>query len=171
VVFLGSFSTNTSITVTKKQNSAYADLTASFASFKQLNTQYDGYYLGDIYVFDYQNYTAASNGTKTTIKLYMPELFADNSASAASKLGIKLAADGGYYVATLTTDGVMTAREAYRDGDYLCIETTDEQIKAVSVLATEQTEISAKYDWILYVGIAIAAILVAAAVIIVIKRE
>ena len=159
VIIEGSFSVNTQINVSKKQNTEYADMNEAFNSFVSTHGEYINNILKDIYVFSYENYIPTTTGGTTSIKLYMPELFAQASNS-----------DGEYYVAVMASDGSVSVVNGRQEGDYLVVETAEPLVKAVSVLREAEEVNDNQYDWLLYVGIAVAVVLIACAIIIVVKK-
>ena len=159
VIIEGSFSVNTQINVSKKQNTEYADMNEAFNSFVSNHGEYINNILKDIYVFSYENYIPTTTGGTTSIKLYMPELFAQASNS-----------DGEYYVAVMASDGSVSVVNGRQEGDYLVVETAEPLVKAVSVLREAEEVNDNQYDWLLYVGIAVAVVLIACAIIIVVKK-
>lgn len=158
-IFEGSFSSDTTITITKKQNTEYADMTEAFESLKKLGEDYEGKTLSEIFVFTYENYVPTQSGGGATVRLYVPKLFAGANETEALS----------YSVAVLASDGSVSVVNGTKDGDYLVIRTEEQVIKAVSVI-TEESEKENNYDWLLYVGIAIAVLVIAAAIIIVVKK-
>lgn len=175
ILFEGSFSVDISITVSQAQSVEEAMMTDAFNNFKSLNEDFAGYTLKKIFVFNYSQYTTDSQVGKAKIKLYLPELFtaAQNTQTNENNTArsLLLAANSGeYYVMIMTGDGNVQIVKGYQDGDYLCIDTEEGMvIKAISVLE-EAKEKNNSLDWLLYVGIAIGALLIAASIIIVTKK-
>ncbi|MGN0769051.1 MAG: hypothetical protein ACI4M8_06820, partial [Christensenellales bacterium] len=160
-IFEGSFSADTIISVTIKQSTEYSDMNEAFESLKVFDEEYVGKALSDIFVFSYDNYIPSLSGNETTVKLYLPKLFADANETGETQTE--------YRVAVLAADGSVSVVSGTREGDYLVIKTEEQVIKAVSVL-TEEKEDKNEYDWLLYVGIAVAVLLIAASIVIVVKR-
>ena len=173
IVFEGSFSADITINVSIAQSAEESTMTDSFNNFKDLNEEYKGYRLKNIYVFSYGQMTTNSQIGGTTIKIYMPELFtnAQSVQSDSAARFMRLANnDGVYYVAVLADDGTINVVKGYKEGDYLCVDTEEGVVvRALSVL-TEDVSVSNQFDWMLYVGIAIAVLLIAVAIVIVAKK-
>ena len=170
VTIEGSFSPNTEIVVTKEKNAQYASLTKAFDSFKETNENFAGFVLGNIYIMEYKNYTVSNKNAMSTIRIYMPDFF--NTANNASSEESVVPEEGAYYVTVLDFDGNLSVIKAEQNGEYLKFEYdfSTSQIKAISLL-TKYEEPKNTYDWILYVGIALGVLLIAVAVIIVVKKN
>ena len=160
-IFEGSFSADTIISVTIKQSTEYSDMNGAFESLKAFDEEYVGKALSDIFVFSYDNYIPSLSGNETTVKLYLPKLFAGVNETEETQTE--------YRVAVLAADGSVSVVSGTREGEYLVVKTEEQVIKAVSVL-TEEKEDKNEYDWLLYVGIAVAVLLIAASIVIVVKR-
>lgn len=162
IVIEGSFGADVKITVSEVQNTEYSAISDAFEIFKINNTEFAGFTISKVFVFEYTNYTTIGSGASMKIRLHIPGLLS-TPANAAW-------ADGDvYYVALLGVDGDMKIVEATVDGEYLSFEAGDMQIKAISVLTMQKQETDA-YDWLLYVGIALGVVLIAVAIVIVVKR-
>ena len=177
VSFEGSFDNKTDIRVSRKQNYEYSAILTAFASYKSLNEDVAGYNVTDVFVFDYVNYVSSINGNNMLIKIYLPDMFKDlvEEGVPDTQSHIKLADEPVYRLAGLTVEGELIVFEGYRDGDYLCFNTNEHRLKAVSVLTQDNAVIDnngmVELDWMLYVGIAVGALCIVLALILVIKRD
>ena len=159
----GSFASDMQISVSEVENSDYSEIKDAFDLFKTTNSDFIGFTVSKVFVFDYTNYSATSNGSSMRIKLHIPGLLPSSASNAAY-------ADGdNYYVAILAENGDLTIANATVDGEYLSFDANNIQIKAVSVLTMQEKETDS-YDWLLYVGIGVGVLLIVAAVVIVAKR-
>ena len=121
-----------------------------------------------VYIFEYINYTDSTTSYLSKIKLYVPELFAEATNASDTDIVID---ESKYYVAVLSADGNMQIIEAEKEGDYLSFDAGNMQIKAMSILAHASEENNNGYDWILYLGIAVAVILIGLSLVIVFRKS
>ena len=173
VVMEGSFSSNMSVTVNKKQNTEYVDMVTTYQSYVENNPDLGGYKLSDVYVFEYVNYVPSAIRGNVVIKIHSKDiikLIQDSQKNDASTDGDSIE-QLKFNIALLDADGNFTIVEGYQDGDYICFETTDTQIKAVSILMDETIVMDDTLDWLLYVGIVVAVLLIGIAIVIVVKRS
>lgn len=172
IVMEGSFNSNMSITVNKKQNSEYVDMVTTYQSYVENNPDFGVYKLSDVYVFEYVNYVPSAIRGNVVVKLHSKDLIKliqenqknDGTTDGDANEQLK------FNIALLDANGNFTVVEGYQEGDYVCFETTETQIKAISILVDENIVISDTMDWLLYVGIAVAVLLIGIAIVIVVKR-
>lgn len=155
----GSFTSGTKISVDKKQSKDYSDINTSFESFKQTNEEYRNKQLNDIFVFSYGDYVASTKQSGSTFRVYAPNLFGANISDAEE-----------ISVAVLTSDGSIKVVKAQQEGEYLKFSTDEQMIKAVSIISATKDERSNAYDWVLYLGIALSALVLGLAIFIVVKK-
>ena len=172
IVMEGSFNSNMSITVNKKQNSEYVDMVTTYQSYVENNPDFGVYKLSDVYVFEYVNYVPSAIRGNVVVKLHSKDLIKliqenqknDGTTDGDANEQLK------FNIALLDANGNFTVVEGYQEGNYVCFETTETQIKAISILVDENIVISDTMDWLLYVGIAVAVLLIGIAIVIVVKR-
>lgn len=172
ILMEGSFNSNMSIAVNKKQNSEYVDMVTTYQSYVANNPDFGVYKLSDVYVFEYVNYVPSAIRGNVVVKLHSKDIIKlikesqknDETTGGDANEQLK------FNIALLDANGNFTIVEGYQEGDYVCFETTETQIKAISILMNENIVVSDAMDWLLYVGIAVAVLLIGIAIVIVVKR-
>ncbi len=172
IILEGSFNSKMSVTISKKQNIEYVDMVTTYQSYVENNPDFATYKLSDIYVFEYVNYVPSAIRGNVVVKIHSKDLIEllkhnqkdDESTGGSADEELK------FNVALLDATGNFVIVEGYQDGDYVCFETSETQIRAISILVDETITMSDTLDWLLYVGIAVAVLLIGIAIVIVVKR-
>lgn len=161
----GSFAGDISLVVRSTDTMEYNQYATAFDSAKLKDEALANHYIVDVYYLKLSNGSVSnSDGGKMTVRIkanYYFDMFEETEEQQV------------YAVARISADGEIDLLEATREGDYLVFDT--DKLEAFALLST--TDISSidaqssNYDWVLYVGIAVGAVLIAVALIIVKVRE